>query len=263
MGGTNLRSLLTGLFFLLVSTAIADQPVGVLPDGWELHSRERRRPGHVDAEPATLGAKAPSDAVVLFDGSDLDEWQWQEGSSWFVSDGVLQAIGDEPSLLSTRRRFTNYQLHLEFRTPSPAGGADQKRGNSGIFFNGKYEIQIVDNWENDTYADGWLGALFGQKPPLVDVSRPPGEWQSYDIVFLSPTFENGKVATPARITALLNGILVHFDAAFLGETTAADPKPVYATQASAGPLALQEHGDATSKVQFRNIWLRPVRVNDQ
>jgi hypothetical protein len=221
---------------------------------------DRPKPVHVDAIPASLGAKPPGDAIVLFDGGSLAQWQWDENSSWFVDQGVLQAKGDSPSLLRTRQNFADVQLHLEFRTPGPPGSEDQKRGNSGVFFNGRFEVQILDNWDNVTYADGWLGGTFGQKPPMVDASQPPGQWQAYDIVFRAPRFKGKRLTRQASVTVFLNSVVVLLDEPFLGETAAADPRPSYSVQESEGPLAIQEHGDTTGKVQFRNIWIRPLSL---
>ena len=207
---------------------------------------ERPRPALVT--PGVAG-KAPSDAIVLFDGSDLSQWT---GGAWKVADGVVECAGG--GSLTTRRRFGDVQLHLEFATPAEVQGSSQARGNSGVFLMERYEIQILDSFENDTYPDGQCGAFYGQYPPAVNACRAPGEWQTYDIVFHAPRFEGEELASPARATVFQNGVLLHHDQAFLGATAhraVAEYKPHEPT----GPISLQDHGNP---MRFRNIWVREL-----
>jgi hypothetical protein len=236
----------------------------VLPGGkWHVHDPNRPQPGVVT--PGTFSTqdrpgKPPSDAVVLFDGTSLSEWVDKNGvpAAWKIENGELLAgKGD----IFTKQEFGDVQLHLEFLTP-PAKGDGQKRGNSGIFFLGKYEVQILDCYENRTYPDGTVGALYGQYPPLVNASRPPGEWQVYDILFTAPKFEaDGTLKSPAYATVLLNGIVVQNHQSFLGPT-GWKILPKYAPHPVTGPISLQDHGDP---IRFRNIWVRrlvPTETTD-
>ena len=228
---------------------------------WAPFDMARPLPAHTQPGRFSLGATPPSDATVLFDGKGLGEWNTANTSGWFVEDGELQAKGETSSLLKSKREFGDVQVHLEFRSPNPPGGEGQKRGNSGVFLMGLYEVQILDSYDNRTYADGSLGSLFGQAPALRDAGLPPGEWQAYDIVFEAPRFESSKLISPAYATVFLNGVLIHHRRAFAGETVPT-PNPVYAAGLTRGPLAIQEHGDLTGKVRFRNIWVRPLGSDD-
>ena len=213
------------------------------------------RPKAVDPGPAAAApVAAPSDAIVLFDGSNLD--QWQGADTWKVADGVA-TVGNGP--IATKQPFGDCQLHLEFRMPSPAQGKGQGRGNSGVFLMGQYEIQVLDSFEDGTdgpltYPDGQCGALYKQQPPAVNACRKPGEWQTYDILFTRPRFHaDGSLAAPARVSVLHNGIAIHCDTVIKGHTFWHAP-PGYTTHADALPIALQDHGNP---VQFRSIWVRP------
>lgn len=196
----------------------------------------------------------PSDAIVLFSGSDLKEWQAADGkpAPWTIVDGAMVVAAGSGDI-RTRRAFGDMQLHLEFKTPAPPKGEGQGRGNSGIFFMGLYELQILDSYRNKTYVNGQAGSIYKQFPPLVNASRAPGEWQSYDVVFTAPRFLNGKV-TPARITAFHNGVLIQNEAVLRGGTVYRG-EPGYTAHAAALPLSLQDHGNP---VAFRNIWVRPL-----
>lgn len=219
----------------------------LLPDGFRVHDRLRPLPPVVT--PGRDGGP-PSDAVVLFDGTDASGW---EGGPWRVVDGALEINGTGD--LATREEFGDVQLHLEWSAPAPAGES-QARSNSGVFLLGRYEVQILDSWGNRSYADGQAAALYGQFPPDVNACRAPGDWQTYDILFLAPRFEGERLVAPARVTVLHNGVLVHHDRAFLGATTH-KKLPEYLPHGSRGAIRLQDHGNP---VRFRNIWVR--RLDD-
>ncbi|WP_225425489.1 3-keto-disaccharide hydrolase [Pelagerythrobacter rhizovicinus] len=229
----------------------------LLPDGkWKVHDADRPHP-EVVTPGATPGAP-PSDAVVLFDGTSLDAWE-PTGQPWRLDNGVLtvptREEGEGASTLVSKQSFGDVQLHLEFRSPNPPEKSSQDRGNSGVWFMERYEVQILDGYDNPTYADGTVGAIYGWKPPLVNASRKPGEWQSYDIVFERPRFAaDGSVERPAYVTVFLNGVLVQNRQPFLGSTIWRDVG-TYEAHADAAPIQLQDHD---SPVSFRNIWVRPL-----
>jgi len=229
----------------------------MLPGGkWHVHDSDRPYPDVVT--PAAVPGGAPSDAVVLFDGKTLDAWQPQ-ATPWILKDGVVtsqpRAGGGGENALVSKQSFGDVQLHLEFRSPNPPTKTSQDRGNSGIWFMQRYEIQILDGYQNPTYADGTVGAIYGWKPPLVNASRKPGEWQSYDVVFERPHFgADGKLLRPAYITAFLNGVLVQNRQPWLGGTIWRK-LGTYQAHADAAPIQLQDHN---SPVSFRNIWVRPL-----
>ncbi len=228
-----------------------------LPDGkWKVHDADRPYPTMVT--PGAVPGAPPSDAVVLFDGKSLDAWQPQ-AKPWIVKDGAVtvapRAEGAPENALVSKQSFGDVQLHLEFRSPNPPEKSSQDRGNSGIWFMQRYEIQILDGYDNPTYADGTVGAIYGWKPPLVNPSRRPGEWQSYDVVFERPHFgPDGKLRRPAYVTAFLNGVLVQNRQPWLG-TTIWRKVAQYQPHGDAAPIQLQDHN---SPVSFRNIWVRPL-----
>jgi hypothetical protein len=230
---------------------------GPLPLG---HDRTRPLPPVVDPGQSSTpdhAGRAPSDAVVLFDGTDLSQWVAIDGkpTKWVVNNGAMECVPGS-GYARTLRCFGPCQLHLEFSTPTPPEGSSQGRGNSGVFFGGtRYEIQVLDSYENQTYADGSCGAIYNQYPPLVNASRPPGEWQTYDILWVPPRFApDGTVLTPPRITALHNGVLIHHNAELFGETAWLDRPPLQA-HPEKQPIALQDHGNP---VRYRNIWVREL-----
>lgn len=201
-------------------------------------------------EPGPIGGP-PSDATVLFDGTSLDAWNGAE--NWLVADGACGPHGKGG--LTTKDSFGDVQLHIEFATPAEVKGAGQGRGNSGVYFLGKYEVQVLDSFDNQTYFDGQCGSVYKQKPPLVNACRKPGEWQTYDILFTAPRFDDqGQLLKPAAVTVLHNGVVLHNHFELLGDT-AYDRPPAYAPHPPTGPIHLQDHGD---RVRFRNIWVRPI-----
>jgi len=232
------------------------QDTPLQPDGlWHVHDPARPQPPIVTPGQFSQLAAAPSDATVLFNGQDLSQWRDKKTggeAQWKIEDGVMvSAKGD----IMTTNRFGDLQLHLEFREPTPPKESGQGRGNSGIFFMGLYEVQILDCYHNKTYADGATGGLYGQHPALANACRPPGEWSTYDCVFTAPRFgPNGEVLSPAYLTAILNGVVVQNHQAYRGATNWRSPGK-YTPHAAELPLALQYHNNS---VAFRNIWVRPV-----
>ena len=216
---------------------------------WEIHDEKRPKPPTVT--PGTIpteGEKAPADAEVLFDGKDLSKWK----GDWDVKDG---AIYSGTGMLTTKEGFGSCQLHIEWSAPTPPKGDSQARGNSGVYLMNRYEIQVLDNYNNPTYADGYAGAVYGQYPPLANPLRPPGEWNVYDILWHAPKFgDDGKVTEKAHVTVFVNGVLVQDDVTLTGPT-GYHVRPRYAKHGDKEPLALQDHGNP---VRFRNIWVRPL-----
>jgi hypothetical protein len=226
------------------------------PGRWKAHDMDRPRPAKVTSSLA-LPVPAPSDAIVLFDGSDVSKWRSQEGgpARWIVKDGYMESVRGS-GYVYTRDSFGDVQLHVEWAAPVPAEGSGQGRGNSGVFLMGLYEVQVLDSDTNITYTDGQASAIYGQYPPLVNASRAAGEWQSYDIVFRRPRFvPDGTLVKPARITVLHNGVLVQDNVEIWGGTSWLQYKP-YESNADKLPLALQDHGNP---VRYRNIWVRELR----
>jgi hypothetical protein len=215
--------------------------------------------------PGVAAGAPPSDAIVLFDGTDLSQWvSVKDGSAagWTVADGAM-TVKKSAGNIETKRRFRNYQLHLEWRVPEDVTGSGQLRGNSGLFLastgpgDAGYELQILDSYQNETYVNGQAGAVYKQHPPLANPTRPPGQWQTYDVVWTAPVFAaDGAVAKPARLTAFFNGVLVQNDAELAGETVFIG-KPKYRPYVDA-PIKLQAHGDPSPPISFRNIWVREL-----
>jgi hypothetical protein len=224
---------------------------------YRVHDKERPQPPVV--APGSCGSAEqpgppPSDATVLFDGTDLSGWKGKDGpASWKVVDGYME-VEPRSGDIETREHFGDCQLHLEWAAPARVEGESQGRGNSGVFLMARYEIQVLDCYQNPTYPDGSTAAVYGQWPPLVNACRAPGEWQTYDIVWLGPRFDGENLVRPARVTVLHNGVLVHHDRELIGPTTHRQVLP-YAPHPETAPLRLQDHGNP---VRFRNIWYRPL-----
>ncbi len=260
---------LVGSGLLALATLAAQEKIGFddtpfLPDQpWRVH--DYRRPHPPVVTPGTCSTqdkpgRPPSDAVVLFDGTDLSHWVTYGPDSpepkparWKVENGYMEVVGGTGTIFS-REKFGDCQIHVEWATPEVIQGSSQGRGNSGIIIMGLYEIQVLDSYRNVSYADGQAGAIYGQWPPLVNASLPPGRWQTYDIVFEAPVFEGEKLVKPAYATVLHNGVVLHHRQPFIGRMTYRQVA-TYAPHEPEGPLALQDHGNP---VRYRNIWVRPL-----
>ncbi len=250
--------------FLLMILVLPLMVLGEQEHVYKMHDWNRPRPPVVDPGfPSTQNqpGKAPSDAIVLFDGKDLSQWSSTDGGApkWIIKDGIMECVRGS-GYVRTLQNFGDCQLHLEFATPVPPQGKSQGRGNSGVFMMGLYEIQVLDNYDNPTYADGYSAAVYGEYPPLVNVCRPPGQWQTYDIIFTRPRFdEKHQLVTPARLTLLQNGVLVQNNIAITGPTNWMVHEP-YRWHQDKLPISLQDHGNP---VRYRNIWIRELEGADQ
>lgn len=249
--------IIAGIFILTMS--MNNDCLAQHPQRWKIHDMSRPRPAVIDPGITSTQAQPnqlPSDAIILFDGKELSQWRSTEGQAakWVVKDGYMEAAPGSGAI-RTLRNFGDCQLHIEWATPLPAEGKGQERGNSGVFLMGKYEVQLLDSYQNHTYADGQAAAIYGQHPPLVNACRPPGEWQTYDIIFHKPRFDSNKqLIRPARITVLHNGVLVQDNVKILGPTSWTQRLP-YVAHREKLPLSLQDHGNP---IRFRNIWLREL-----
>jgi len=252
------------LLALIAPAAAACQEPGVRPPpaGKEVWGPV---PRVVTPAPEDAAGMPPSDAIVLFDGTNLDEWvNVRDGTpaGWYLSDGLMTVNHDAGSI-ETRRRFGNYQLHIEWRVPIDVTGSGQGRGNGGVFLaspgpgNRGYELQILDSYQNETYVNGMAGSIYNQSIPLVNASRRPGEWQTYDVVWTAPKFaSDGSLKAPARVTVVYNGVLVQNDFEIAGETAPDGPPPYFSHGDT--PIKLQAHGDPGPSLAFRNIWVREL-----
>jgi hypothetical protein len=257
-------------------TGYSDSPF--LPGGkWRVHDDARPRPAVITPGSFPTDAKrgaAPSDAVVLFDGTNLSEWVGWQGPfglafypnyakgttvepTWKVENGYVEVDGK--ANLMSKQKFGDMQLHVEWATPETVVGASQGRGNSGIGIMGTYEIQVLDSFNNKTYADGQAGSLYGTNPPLVNASREPGKWQTYDIVFEAPRFSEGELVKPAFVTLFHNGVLVQNRQELLGPT-AHRARSEYVPHEAEGPILLQMHGNP---VRYRSVWVRRLNLDEK
>jgi len=245
--------------------AIGYDDTPMLPDQkWRVHDIKRPHPRVIT--PGGDG-RPPSDAIVLFDGKDLSHWVSLgdgRGSSgggapgWKVENGYLE-VGPGTGAIATKEKFGDCQLHIEWASPTEVTSSSQGRGNSGVMFMGRYEIQVLDSYQNVTYADGQAASIYGQYPPLVNAARPPGEWQTYDIVFEAPRFEGEKLVKPAFVTLFHNGVVAHNRQQIIGGVRHREVA-TYAPHPAEEPLVLQDH---RNRVRFRNVWVRRLRPYDE
>ena len=253
---------LMGLVAALLAIARASaglSATGKAEQEWQIHDRSRPQPPIVTPGVASTQEQTgqlPSDATALFGGKDLSEWQAAAGgpARWKVENDYFEVVAKTGNI-RTRRAFGDCQLHVEWATPDPPHGEDQDRGNSGVFLMGLYEVQVLDSFQNRTYPDGQAAAIYGQYPPLVNACRPPGQWQTYDIIFHGPRFDrDGKLLRPAFVTVLHNGALVQDHVAIMGPTEHKQRPPYHSTPEKL-PLLLQDHNHP---VRYRNIWVREL-----
>ena len=257
----NYRIFFSGVLSVVISVGSFAQQKGGDPKETEYYT-----PVPKIVTPGTSSSDAPSDAIVLFNGKNMDEWvsakDPKAGAKWILTDNAMmvnKAAGD----LQTKRTFTDFQLHIEYQIPANITGTGQARGNSGIFLAalpfgaGGYELQVLDNYNNTTYVNGQAGSMYKQSPPLANACRKPGEWQSYDVIWTAPKFnEDGTVKSPARVTAIHNGVLVQNNFELKGDTPYIG-QPSYQKHGPA-PIKLQAHGDKSEPISYRNIWLREL-----
>jgi hypothetical protein len=215
----------------------------------KIHSKQRERPPKVDPGPYPGPQPAPADAIVLFDGQNMDQWRKPK---WTI-EGQAMKIVPRKGAMQTKKTFGDCQLHIEFRTNPENKAKGQGRSNSGVFFGKYYEVQVLDNFQNKTYADGMCGALYGQYPPLVNASRPPGQWQTYDIIYDRPRFKDGQVIEPATFTVFHNGVLIQNHEDLVGPCAWRE-RPPYEPHGKL-PIKLQAHGNV---LWYKNIWIREL-----
>ena len=248
-------STLYGVALFVPTLAAGQQSIG----DWPQHSRERPVAPIVAPGKAALPVSPPADAIVLFDGNNFAKWQDDKGGNarWHLVAGHAMEVAPGTGAMTTRDSFGDVQLHVEWASPKPAEGKDQDRGNSGVFLMGQFEVQVLDSYRNVTYTDGQAASIYGQYPPLVNVSRAPGEWQSYDIVFHRPHFDaSGTVLKRARFTVFHNGVLVQDNVELVGPTGHMS-RPPYKAGPDRLPISLQDHAH---KVRYRNIWVRDLEA---
>lgn len=231
---------------------------------WLVHDMNRPRPAKVTPGLPLLHEAPPSDAIVLFNGKDLSHWVSVARNSpptepkWKVTNGTIEIV-PRTGRLTTKEKFGDCQLHVEWMIPKGMEGAGQGRGNSGVELMGRYEIQVLESYQNQTYADGQAASVYGQWPPLVNASRPEGDWNVYDIYFEAPRFEGEKLVKPGYITVVHNGVLVHHHQEILGRAIHRRVA-TYAPHGAEEPFSLQDHG---RPVFYRNIWIRRLKAYDQ
>lgn len=251
----------TALLLLLSASMMAQAQNNEKPEATEQWTPVPKvvTPGKTNSDP-------PSDATILFDGQNLDQWQSVNNpgqpANWNVANGIV-TVNKKAGNIQTKQSFEDYQLHIEWRVPENITGTGQARGNSGLFLastgkgDGGYELQIMDSYNNPTYVNGQAGSIYKQFPPLVNANRPPGQWNVYDVAWTAPRFnEDGSLKSPARVTVFFNGILVQNNTALKGETRYIG-QPTY-TKHGPSPIKLQAHGDPSAPISFRNIWIRPL-----
>ena len=265
---TTAMAALTALFFGVALMIIpaqsvfaqAQQPQPVqqpvpIPEDMKPFDPPKKEPPVIT--PGALPGAPPSDAVILFDGKDLSGWKSVRtggDAKWMVKDGYMQVVAATGDV-ATKFEFGDCQLHIEWATPAEVRGSSQGRGNSGVFLMDRYEVQVLDSYNNKTYVHGQAGAVYKQSPPLVNASRKPGEWQTYDIIFKAPKFDDmGKVTERARITVIHNGVLIQNNVEIHG-ITYNDRPAYYIAHGPKGALKLQDHGNP---LRYRNIWVRPL-----
>ncbi len=241
------------LFVAVAVSAQEEGPMKMKPEMTEIWDPEISV-----VTPGKTPMDAPSDAIVLFDGVDLEnEWTNSEGDKpgWDVADGCV-TVNKGAGVIKTKRSFNDFQLHIEWRSPAEVKGKSQGRGNSGIFLQGIYEVQVLDNYNNRTYRNGQAGSLYKQYPPLVNACKAPGVWQSYDIIYTAPRFNNnGTYFTPPTVTVLHNGVLVQNSVKLRGPTEYIGIPEYSVKKHGRGPIVLQDHGNPVS---YRNIWIREL-----
>ena len=257
-------ALVLGSTLALAAIVRAQCPTQPLPivTAYPQHAMERPQPKVVTPAPPGAPVPPPSDAIVLFDGKDLSGWRTDDSvgspAKWKVKDGYME-VAAKTGDIRTVRAFGDVQLHVEWMAPTPAEGEGQERGNSGVYLQSTYEVQVLDSYDNPTYADGAAASVFGQYPPLVNASRKPGQWQTYDIIFHGPRFDaSGKLTRPARETVFHNGVLVQDNVELTGPT-GHHVRPPYKPGPDKLPLALQDHNHP---VRYRNIWIRELKAKD-
>ncbi len=262
MNTIEVRKVFILLFAVAASNVLSAQeefpkPGKMVPDMSEfwLPQPEVVAPGNIACNEAV---PAPSDADVLFDGKDLSSWKGgkSEEAQWIVSEGVF-TVKKGTGAIETKKHYRDFQLHLEWKVPVSITGSGQGRGNSGVFLQGIYEIQVLDNYENKTYANGQAGSIYKQTAPLVNAMKKPGEWNVYDIIFTAPTFKaDGTYRTYPFVTVIHNGVIVQNNTRING-TTPYIGFPVVEEHGD-GPIMLQDHGDPSEAISFRNIWIREL-----
>jgi hypothetical protein len=242
--------------FLLLAFAIPAGLFAQVREGGDPKLSEVWHPEPQVITPGKTAQDAPSDAIILFDGKDLSQWQSLDGSpaKWKIKDGYM-VVAAGTGNIKTKKNFGDCQLHVEWKTPDSVKGDGQGRGNSGVFLMSLYELQVLDSYKNRTYSNGQAGSIYKQYMPLVNVCRGPGEWQTYDIIFTAPRFNNDStLKSPAKITVLQNGVLIQNNISIWGSTQYIGI-PVYIMHNAKDPLMLQDHGNP---VCFRNIWIREL-----
>ena len=240
------------LLFVAVSVLAQEEPAEMKPEMTEIWDPEVSV-----VDPGESPMDAPSDAIILFGGEDLGrEWTSANGGEpgWTVENGAVTVKKGE-GVIKTKRVFDDFQLHIEWRTPEEVSGKSQGRGNSGVFLQGKYEVQVLDSYENRTYRNGQAGSVYKQHAPLVNASKKPGEWQTYDIIYTAPRWKGEGYFTPPKVTVLHNGVLVQNNVEVRGPTVFIGIPEYHVEKHGPGPIVLQDHGNPVS---YRNIWIREL-----